>query len=265
MNLLTVKGLVVKTVDLKESDRFINIFTEEMGMVSAYAQGARSYKSRKMAATNLFCYGSFVLMQRADKYWVKEADLIESFFDIRYSIDGLALASYFVDVLSYVAVTVPERELLRLTLNSLYAIASQRYDFEKIKAAFEIRALSIIGYMPDVIACKGCGRQSGDFFFDVIGGGIECADCHSSAPAIEHVNLDFTEGARVICILTESAKIALSYCIHSPVEKIFSFKIPDEDMHLFSRACEEYLLNQLERSFKTLEFYHSVKPKKRSL
>ena len=263
MSLLTVKGLVVRTVDIKESDRFLNIFTEEMGMISAYAQGARSYKSRKMAATNQFCYGSFVLLQRADKYWVKEAELIESFFDIRHTIEGLALASYIVDVLSFVTVTEPENDLLRLALNSLYAIANKRYELEKIKAAYEIRALSIIGYMPDVISCRSCAKEHGDFYLDVIGGNIECRDCHSRVPDVDPLLTDRND-ARVICILSESAKIALGYCIYSPIEKIFSFKIPDEDMHLFSRACEEYLLNQLERSFNTLEFYHSVKPTKKS-
>ena len=262
MNLIAVKGLVTRTVDIKESDKFINIFTEEMGMVSAYAQGARSYKSRKMAATNQFCYSRFILMQKADKFWIKEAELIESFFDIRRTVDGLALASYIVDVLSFVAVTVPERELLRLALNSLFAIANGKYAPELIKAAYEIRTLSIIGYMPDVIACKSCGEQRGDFFLDVMGGSIECQSCHSKLPELEPNPLDAHE-ARVICILSEAAKIALGYCIYSPIEKIFSFKIPNEDMHLFSRACEEYLLNQLERSFNTLEFYHSVKPTKK--
>ena len=54
MTLTTVKGLVIKTVDVKESDRFLTIFSEEMGVVSAYAQGARTLKSRIMAATMQF-------------------------------------------------------------------------------------------------------------------------------------------------------------------------------------------------------------------
>ena len=262
MNLITVKGLVVRTIDVKESDRFLNIFTEEMGMVSAYAQSARSYKSRKMAATNQFCYGSFVLMQKGDKYWVKEAELIESFFDIRRTVEGLALSGYIVEVLSYVGITVPERQLLRLALNSLYAIANKMFEIEKIKAAFEIRAMSIIGYMPDVIDCHNCGKGDGDFFLDVMGGFIECSDCHSKNSVGEPLISEPHE-AKIICILSEAAKIALGYCIHSPIEKIFSFKIPDEDMYLFTRACEEYLLNQLERSFKSLEFYHEVKPRRK--
>ena len=114
-----VRGLVIKTVDIKETDRLITIFTEERGAVVALARGARSLKSRKMASTMQFCYANFVLHGQGDKLWVKEAELIESFFDIRRSIDGLALANYIAEVLSDVAVEEAERDLLRLALNSL--------------------------------------------------------------------------------------------------------------------------------------------------
>ncbi len=261
MTHITIKGLVIRTVDIKESDRFVTIFSEEMGVVSAYAQGARTLKSRKMAATIQFCYGNFVLMQRGDKYWIKEAELIESFFDIRKTIDGLALAGYILEVLSDVATSVPEKDLLRLSLNSLYAISTGKYSLAKIKAAFEIRVASIIGFMPDVLSCFKCEERLGDFFFDIMGGHIECAACRSAAVISREDNPSPHE-ARIICILSEGAKVALGYCIYCPMEKIFSFNISDEDMRLFSKATEEYLLNQLERSFKSLDFYNEVKSKK---
>ena len=58
---ITVRGLVIRTVDIKETDRLITIFTEERGALTALARGARSLKSRKMAATMQFCYSNFVL------------------------------------------------------------------------------------------------------------------------------------------------------------------------------------------------------------
>ena len=63
-----VKGLVIRTTDFNESDRIITIFTEEHGVVSALASGARSLKSRKMSSTMQFCYSSFVLYRRGEHY-----------------------------------------------------------------------------------------------------------------------------------------------------------------------------------------------------
>ena len=253
-----VRGLVIRTVDIKETDRLITIFTEEMGVVTALARGARSLKSRKMSSTMQFCYGNFVLYKQGDKYWVKEAELIESFFDIRQTIEGLALANYIAEVLSDITVAEAERDLLRLSLNSLFAIAKGKYSVEKIKAVFEIRAASIIGFMPDVLSCHKCGGKSGDFFFDIMGGIIECRACRERA-AKEHEEHPDPHEAHIISILSEGAKTALGYAIYSPLERVFSFNISVDDMRLFVHAAEEYLLNQIGHSFKSLDFYKDVK------
>lgn len=261
MTAVSTRGLIIRTADVKESDRLLTIFTEDFGVISAYARGARTLKSRKMSSTMQFCYADFVLDRRNDGFSVKETELIESFFDIRSSLEGLALAGYITEVLSDVAVAMPERELLRLALNSLYAISKGLHSPDKIKGAFEIRTASILGFMPDVVACRDCGMRHGNFFFDIMGGSIECSDCRRG----HQLKRDEERGdyeARIICPLSEGAKIALGYCISSPVEKIFSFNISEEDMRLFSKAAEEYLLNQLERSFRSLDFYKEVKPKR---
>lgn len=256
--LTEVKGLVIRSVDIRESDRLITIFTEEMGAVTALARGARTLKSRKMSSTMQFCYGSFVLYGQADKYWIKEAELIESFFNIRSDIEGLALANYVAEVLSDVTVEESEKELLRLSLNSLYAISQQKYPIAKIKAAFEIRCASILGFMPDVLACHKCGEKNGDFFFDIMGGVIECSACRQRAGESGEMHPDPHE-SHIISILSEGAKMALGYCIFAPIERVFAFNVSEEDMRLFAKSAEAYLLNQLGHSFRSLDFYDSIK------
>jgi DNA repair protein RecO (recombination protein O) len=253
-----VKGLVLRTVDLKESDRLLTIFTEEQGIVTALAKGARSLKSRKMAATQQFCYSTFVLYEQGDKHWVKEASLIESFFGIRGSIDGLALAAYIVEVLIDVGVEDKEVDLLRLALNSLYAISSERYDLNKIKAVFEMRAMSILGFMPEVLECHTCARRDGSFYFDIMAGALECFECHKRSQA-SHTTLSEDHETHVVAMLTEGAKTAMCYAIYAPIEKMLSFNVSKEDMDLFNRAAEKYVVNHLERSYKALEFYNEVK------
>lgn len=253
-----VKGLVLRATNIGESDRLLTIYTEERGVITAFAKGSRSLKSRKMSSTMQFCYSNFVLETRADKCWIKEASLIESFFGLRESIEGLALAAYIVEVLSDVATAEAERDLLRLALNSLYAISMGKTEICKIKAAFEIRCAAILGFMPEILSCHTCGERDGEFFFNIMAGAIECHACHRKAERL-HTTLTEEHESNIIYILSMGAKIALGYCIYTPLEKLFSFSISDEDMHLFSRATEAYLLNHLERGFKTLDFYNEVK------
>ena len=256
-NTVTVTGLIIRTVDYKESDRLVSIFTDEMGLVSAMARGARSMRSRNLSSTMQFCYGRFVLYKKGDLYWIRESELLESFFRLRDGIDKLALASYLCDVLGFVTVESAEHDLLRLALNSLYAIAQGLYPLDRIKAVFELRTSAILGFMPDVISCRTCGEGEGDFFLDVLDGTVECAECRSHSPSL----YDGTTHAesRPIVLMTPGVREAFAYSIFSPLERIFSFSLSDEDMHLFTRGAEEYIVNHLERSFKTLDFYKEVK------
>ena len=256
--LTEITGLVLRSVNVGESDRLITVFSKEMGTVSAMVKSARSLKNRNMSSTQQFCYSSMVLYKKGDKLWVREASIIESFFGLRKTIEGLSLAGYIVEVLSDVTTAESEGELLRLALNSLYAISEEKYPLEKIKAAFEIRAMSIIGFMPDMLSCRECDEELGSFYFDIMGGSIVCYTCHTKAER-EHRNLPDDGERHIVTILSEGAKIALSYMIHCPLERIYAYNVSSDDMALVAHAAEEYLLHQLERSFKSLEFYKEVK------
>ena len=93
---------------------------------------------------------------------------------------------------------------------------------------------------------------------NVMAGAIECFDCHKRSVA-SHTTLSEEHEGHVVSILSEGAKTAMCYAIYSPLEKMFSFNISDEDMALFAKAAERYVINHLERSYKTLEFYNEVK------
>ena len=92
-----------------------------------------------------------------------------------------------------------------------------------------------------------------------MGGCITCAACHAEETLGFSSAEDDGHERHIVSILSEGAKQALAYAIYCPLEKLFSFRLPPEDMNLFCRAAEAYLLNHLERPFKTLDFYYEVK------
>jgi len=252
-----VRGLVLKCVDLGEADRLLTVYTKEMGVITLMAKGARSLKNRNFATTQQFCLADYVIRARGDKYYLQESSIVESFFAIRESLSGFSLGLYVLEALSFVTTAEPEGELLRLALNSLYAICQGEKSLSIIKAAFEIRMLAIIGFMPDVGACSVCGEHAQDYYFDLIGGTLRCRECSEGAPAVGD---EMTSGeATPVCIITESVRQAILYITECPPARVFSFTLGDEDMPYLEYACEEYLKHQLERSFNSLEFYKEVK------
>lgn len=256
-----VHGLVVRTVELSGNDKLLTILTAERGLLTVVSNGSKSLKSRYLAASQLFCYATFLLDARRDRLWVREVELIESFYDLRLDIVATALANYVCEVAG--DVTVPEQpdpEILRLALNTLYAITSGKYSFPLIKAAFEFRAAALLGYLPSLSGCADCGATDGDMMLDVMNGGLLCSACHSLMQAqLPRTDDDFSaRTSKVLCIMTPAVRAALGYIISCPADRIFSFRIGDEDMRHLSYATEEYLLNHLERGFRTLQFYKEV-------
>lgn len=258
--LTEVKGLVIRTVNLSDNDKLLTIFTEEHGKITAVANGSRVLKSRYLAAAQLFCYGSYVLYKKGDRYWVREVNLIESFFDLRADLARTALAAYICDVADdVVEENAPEREFLRLVLNTLYATASGQYDLPKIKAAFEMRAAAILGFMPMLDGCHYCGKTEGDFFLDVMNGVVMCTECHRNGEGIDvPLTPEDIRTSRIICPLSDAAVAALLYTSVCPLQRLFSFRLDTADMPMFTSSAEKYLLNHLERGFKSLDFYKQV-------
>ena len=256
--LINVKGIVIRSVNISESDKLITIFTEEKGVLTAVANGSRTLKSRYLAATQLFCYSNYVLYKKGDKFWVKEVELIESFFDLRYKIERAALATYVCDVINYVAMAdVPDVPLLRLTLNTIFATSKEKHSLKKIKAAFELRAAAMLGFSPDIYSCAKCGKEHSDFYLDIMNGIITCSDCkNSSVQTLDAMNEEYENAyATKLAFVTDSVKEAMQYIINCPLEKLLSFNISDNEIDFLARCAEEYLVNHIEQSFKSLDFY----------
>ena len=257
MQLVDAKGIVLRVVNYGERDRILTIYTEELGLITATANGSRSLKSRSLVATEQFCYSRYVFSYKNDRYTVKEIDLIESFFDLRTDIEKLSLAGYVAEVIAHVGTeNMPDVPLLRLTLNTLFAIAKQKTSLAQIKGAFEMRAAALLGFSPDLSACSECKEEGSDMVLDVMNGSVVCGKCRRELENTLEEIIEDDAHKTIRCLLTDSARAALYYVICCPIERFLSFRLENkEDMDSFAYAAETYLLNHLETGFKSLDYY----------
>lgn len=243
---ITTKGLVLREVKTGESDRILTILTPELGVVSASAKSSLRLKSKLFAATGLFCYSEFVLFEGKSMYAVDEATPIEVFFGLRGSIEGMSLAMYLSDLASTLA---PEGEeaadLLRLLLNSLYLISNGKKPLEQIKIVFELRAVSLAGFLPDVSGCGGCGTAARTgYYFDLQEGTLLCAECaakQGKSPNIKAGQL-----------------AAMHHILYESLDKSYSFTLGAAALHGLSLLISDYVCVQLDHRFKTLDFLRGV-------
>lgn len=243
---VTLRGLVLRTVDIGESDRLLTILTAETGKITLSAKGVRSVKSHRMAACQPFCYSEFTVTCRSGKRILTEARLIENFYAIREDIVGFALASYLCDITETVTVEDDgQADVLSLLLNCLFLLSSKQKAHWLIKGVFEWRLAALLGFMPDLSLCADCGRDGGSMALSLIDGCLYCTDC-------------MMKEEKPLCIWLDDTLPLLRYIISAPAKRIFAVE-PDPTLETtFSAVCEKYLLHQLGRSFGTLAFYKTV-------
>ncbi len=245
----TVKGLVLRSVKYAESDKLITALTEE-GMIFFKARGIRSITSKNAAGCALFVYSEFVLNQRGDKCFLQKAAPLYSTVRQGASLETMALASYFAEISEDVARDAETgKAVLRLLMNALYLLAKEDRPRDLIKAVFEMRLLAANGLTPRLQECSVCEKEADLFpsmFFRLVEGDLVCTECLGSMDTgLKRVSRD------VIALCRHSVEMG--------EDKAYALKIPEDLLKDFSRFAEKYLINQLERKYKTLEFYHEVK------
>ncbi|MBO4979656.1 MAG: DNA repair protein RecO [Clostridia bacterium] len=256
----TVDGLVIRESDAGENDKRLVLLTPDRGRISVLAKGARSLKSRYMNSTALFTYGNYEITERGEHAWLSGASVIESFYGIRNDIERLALASYIVDVVYELSgESEGACDMLRLALNTLFAIANDYKPRPLIKAVFEFRAMTMSGYLPNLEACSACGKTRGSYMYlDVMNGEMKCAECLHTVELKKTVAEDEIRDARILSPLGGGALAAARYIIEAPIERLLSFHPEDITISELARMSETYLLHHLERSFSSLDFYRNV-------
>ena len=250
------KGLVIGELPWGENDKLLTVLTAEVGKVGVLLKGGFSLKNKVAASCMPLCYTEFVTADRGGRPWVREAVEIESFPNIRQDLYLTATALYMCDVAGEVCVeNGDESEMLQLMLNTLYALDRDLKDRRLIKAAFELRCAAVVGFSPDLVKCAYCGNESSEvMYLDVMDGVIHCAECRRK---------NNTEKAReghtaMLLTLDKPLLDAMRYVSYSNAKRYLSFEIPEEKKDIFCDYCEKYLLNHVDRGFKTLEFLRSL-------
>lgn len=240
------KGLVLRVTDTKETDKILTVLTPDMGKIGVIAKGARRKGSRVAAATQLLVYSEMTLYESRSWYMLNEAATISLFNGVRQDVELLALGSYFAELTEAVTEEqMPSGEILSLVCNALYALGELKKPPELVKTAFEWRLLSLAGFEPMLDGCAHCGGEAQDPVLDVVNGILHCRGCGAGERAL---NMP----------LCEASLAALRYIVNCDAKKLYRFELGDEALARLSHAGEAFLSAQLERGFRTLDFYKQL-------
>ncbi len=254
----TVDGIVLRTLDRNDHDRYLTVLTAERGRLTLLSKAGGSLKSPQRAVSQLFTYANFEFYRRGDFNILSGGSPIAAFEEIPWDWARYNLASYLCELtLELCDEGEPAEELTRLLLNSFYAITKRNYPYPFVKAAFEWRAAWLSGYAPTLDGCAECGGGEGEtVYLDVMNGSLLCSHClqtHGDTPKTSAAYDEIRE-AEILLPLSPATLAALRYIANAPIERLFAFSLQDpEDERQLIRTSEIYILSHLGRDFKTLE------------
>ncbi|MEG1742866.1 MAG: DNA repair protein RecO [Clostridia bacterium] len=228
---LNFSGVVIREEPKSETGKLLYVLTENDGIVIISARGARKISASYLKSAQLFAYSTFTVYQKNNYNTLTEAQLIENFYNIRNDIFSFSFASYVCELAQNMAVP-GDGAILRLVLNTLFAISKNVAPLKIIKAVFEFKLCCMNGYFLKI--------KQGDYFnFDQ----SEFCDAPIGNNCIK---------------LNSAVKKTLTYISECELSKMLAFTADDTTIGLLCVFAEKYLLSLAEFTPKTLLFFKSL-------
>lgn len=195
MEEIKLKGIVVKAVDYKDSDKIVTIFSAENGIIHARARGVKKAKAKLTFAVQPFAFVEFMLIKSGDFYTIINATSIDQFFNITMDFDNYILMLACLEVCEKtIKENMQSSEMFVLLLNCLKMVCYENASAMQVFIKFMIEALKFIGFSLEFSCCACCGEilSVNHFSFSYDYNGMICEKCENK---IEHLELSKGEYA----------------------------------------------------------------------
>lgn len=178
--LYRARAVVLNSVDYGESDRILTFYTLEHGKAGGIAKGARRSRKRFVGNLDPLSHIDLIYFQsgRGELVRVEDARLIDAFTGLKGDIERLMDACYLLELTSEMTREGQAHPAVYHCLVEFLKMIEAGSGPEALRF-FEIRLLSITGYLPHLDGCVVCRGAAGEgrLYFSSEKGGLVCRDC----------------------------------------------------------------------------------------
>lgn len=242
-DLITVQGVVISAMPIGDYDKRIVLLTRERGKIAAFAKGARRQNSLFMAAANPFVFGTFTLYEGRNSYNLSQVSVTHHFVELAGEQPGIYYGYYFLELADYFGHEgTDEKEMMNLLYITIKALLNNQIDNRLVRCIFELRTMTIQGFMPRLFHCAGCEKEVSEkeeLFFSQEAHGVLGKEC-----------LGKVSDARRI---SASALYAMQYIANAPMGKLYTFTVKEEVLYELMHHIQGYMERNTDKRFKSLE------------
>lgn len=175
-------AIVLRVVEFSETSCVVTLYTRDFGKIGALAKGARRPKSPFESALDVLAVCRIVFLHKSSDALdlLTEAKLERRFRAARRDLSRLYAGYYVAELLDALTdADDPHPELFEAaeqTLNDLDGEA----ELAPLVLRFELAALRVLGHLPSLVNCAGCGTPvstAGRVAFGQLAGGVLCSNC----------------------------------------------------------------------------------------
>jgi len=142
-------GIVIRSVDSGEADKFVSIITENHGLQDFVARGARRLTSKKAPHLDLFNLIKFQCSRGEHPRFLEQVESVSYYPGIKKDFSKVGLCLTIIEILIYtLPVEVEDREIFLSTKSFLEAVeksASQK-ETNRLGRKFGLFMLRHLGY-----------------------------------------------------------------------------------------------------------------------
>ncbi|MFC2149264.1 DNA repair protein RecO [Candidatus Auribacterota bacterium] len=162
MTIERTEGIVLKTYDYSETSKIAVLFTQRFGKIKVIAKGVKSPKSRTSSIAEPGTHVKIVFYYKPERdlYNVSEVQLLDQFSGVRTDLHKFGLYMYILELtdalFEHVEDQVSDFFDTYIEIIRKFSLSDGPDIYVR---ALEIKMLDILGHMPLLDRCTGCGKE----------------------------------------------------------------------------------------------------------
>ncbi|MBF0618909.1 MAG: DNA repair protein RecO [Candidatus Omnitrophica bacterium] len=180
MAIISTEAIVLRSLDHRETSKFVFLLTKKCGKVLGVLKGIRKDPRKFGSSVDKFSVNDIVFYQYRDSevHLVSQCDMKEFFPEVRLDAKKILAAEYAAELVNKILpLEEPNPGVYDLLLNYLRALGGEK-DLGRLVHMFQIKLLALSGFRPHIDSCVACGAGVKDQArFSMVRGGLVCPKC----------------------------------------------------------------------------------------
>jgi len=176
-------GFILRIVPAQEADVIVRILTTQGEKISGFAKAGLKSRKRFGGALEPLTQVDFRATKKdgQDLYYLQETQIRHEFKSIRLDFERLTAATYLSELSELGAQEGLESPEIYNLLGAGWKALDGGYPVAGVTRQFEIKLLSILGWLPGFLECARCQKSGVPLSLQSDLGLVVCSDCGASA------------------------------------------------------------------------------------